>query len=460
MRSRAEVEADLRARLARLAGGERLEAFIRRISPTMPPAAHMAPLIKLIERSRLEPVRACVSWPPRHGKTSTLLHGIAWLIERNPADTCAFAAYGDALARSKSRVARRAALEARVPLAEDSASVSEWRTKAGGGLLATGVGGPLTGQGITGLLVVDDAVKNRAEADSPTFRDTTWEWFNEVAITRLQRGASVIVSGTRWHDDDLIGRLERKGGWEMVRLPALAEAGDPLGRAVGDPLWPEQFPAEALEAIRAQIGEWSFAALYQQRPQPRGAAVFGPAIYFDPAEAWSGYRVVIGADPAATESTRADHSVAVVLAVKGYGPTSVGRVLEVVREQVKIPAFVRTLRALSERHGNAPIAVEAVGGFKAIPQLLAELDPRLRLLEVKMTGDKFVRAQAVAAAWNAGRVQIPRGARWAPEVVAEIAEFTGAGDRHDDVPDALAHAWNAAASSLDGVAAARALAAW
>src|SRR5690606_33510962 len=99
--------------------------------------------------------------------------------------------------------ARRIARDAGVQLADDAQTVREWRTTAGGGLLATGVGGPLTGQGITGLGVVDDPVKNRQEAESALIRDRVWEWFTDVFYTRLEPGASAIVVATRWHQDDL-----------------------------------------------------------------------------------------------------------------------------------------------------------------------------------------------------------------------------------------------------------------
>src|SRR5690606_37096680 len=133
-------------------------------------------IIELVERSTREEVRAVVSMPPRHGKTSTFLHAFAWLLTLDPRLTHAFATYAQELANSKSRTARRIARDAGVQLADDAQTVREWRTTAGGGLLATGVGGPLTGQGITGLGVVDDPVKNRQEAESALIRDRVWEW--------------------------------------------------------------------------------------------------------------------------------------------------------------------------------------------------------------------------------------------------------------------------------------------
>jgi phage terminase large subunit-like protein len=437
-----EVEAELAGLLDQLAGDESLEAFIRRISPHLAPAPHLEPLIRLIERARHERVRALISMPPRHGKTLSILHGLAWWLKNSPADVCAFFSYGDDLARSKSRTARHLAVSAGVKLASDSANLSEWRTTAGGGLLAGGAGGALTGQGVTGLFVIDDPIKNREEADSAVVRNKIDEWIREVALTRLE-GASVLLVQTRWHPDDPSGRLAAAGGWEVLNLQAVAEGADPLGRAPGEALWPERFPIEELDAIRRQIGEWSFAALYQGLPRPRGTAVFGEPSRFD-LEAWrpEAARVVIGADPAASEKTSADYSVACVLAVEGRGDRMTGRVLEIWRGQVAIPKFTERLRALSAKWFNCPIAVEAVGGFKAIPQMLRQVDPLLRLVEVAVRGDKFTRAQPVAAAWNDGRILIPTSAPWVEPFLAEVQAFSGVRDRQDDQVDALAHAWN------------------
>ena len=440
----AEIDREIAATLEVLGGGgERLDEFIVRVAPHHPPPRHVAPLIQLIERARQQRVRVCISWPPRHAKTITVLRGLAWWIKSAPADTCAYFSYGEDLARSKSRLARQFALAAGVKLAADSANLSEWRTLQGGGLLAGGVGGGLTGQGVTGLLVVDDPIKNREEADSQLVRDRIWEWFNEVGYTRLE-GASTLVIGTRWHHDDLIGRLEATGEWQVLNFPAIAEEDDPLGRRPGQALWPERYGVAELEQIRRQIGPWSFASLYEGRPRPRGAAVFGQPTHFDLA-AWKpeGARVMIGADPAASEKTSADYSVALVLAAEGRGDQTTGRILDVFRGQVTIPRFCEELRKLSAKWWNAPIAVEAVGGFKAVPQMLRQVDPLLRLTEVKVRGDKFMRAQAVAAAWNDARVMVPTEARWLAAFLDEVQMFTGVKDRHDDQVDALAHAWNA-----------------
>lgn len=427
-----------------IAGQERLGDFIRRVSPHHPPPPHIRPLISAIERARWKPIRLLVSMPPRHAKTVTILHGLAWWIQNSPYDTCGYVSYSDRQALSKSRICRALAEIAGLTVSGDSAAASEWRTQEGGGLIAAGAMAGITGQGVHGLMVVDDPYKNREEADSAIIREKIWETFNEVVYTRLE-GASVIVCHTRWHEDDLIARLGELGGWEYINLPALAEEKDPIGRMPGDALWPDNFDAAKLNAIRSQIGEWSFAALYQGQPRPRGHTLFGQESYHTD-NSLDGHRLVIYADPAASEKTTADYSVMMCMAVKGSAEKQSGKVLDMWRGQVTVPEFARKLRAFQLAYGEVPVCVESVGGFKAVPQILREIDKSLRVEEDQPKGDKFQRAQAVAAAWNdnPGRVTVPQGAPWLRDFLAEVKTFSGVNDAHDDQVDCLSGCWNRA----------------
>jgi hypothetical protein len=140
-----------------------------------------------------------------------------------------------------------------------------------GGMETAGIGGPITGKGAN-LLIIDDPVKNPAEALSPLYRQKAWDWYASAAYTRLEPDAAIVVIQTRWHPEDLAGRIvaqASKGGepFEILNLPALAEQGDILGRQPGEALWPERFPAERLAEIRQTQGERWFVSLYQQRPE-------------------------------------------------------------------------------------------------------------------------------------------------------------------------------------------------
>lgn len=430
-----------------LYGGESLAEFITRLSPHHPPPRHYAPMLAKLEEARRRPVKVCLSVPPRHGKTTLLQHAIPWWLRMFPGDTCAYASYSDRQAWSKSRVTRAIAGRSDVRLAADAANLAEWRTTAGGGLLSGGAGSGLTGQGVSGLMVVDDPFKNMEEAQSQVIRDKIGEWFDAVVGTR-DEGMSTIVTHTRWHEDDLIGRLASDADFTMINLPALAEENDPLGRAVGDALWPERglasFTKEGLEK-KQKRNPFVFAALYQGRPRPRGAKVFGEPHYYDPSTfSLNGRRIVLAADPAASTKTSADYSAVVVLAVEGWGEDMVAYVLHVYREQVPIPQFAQDLLGLQQRFGNTAINIEAVGGFKAIPQMLTALRANLRINEIVPVGDKFMRAQAVAGAWNSGRVLVPSGDAppWLAPFLEEVGAFSGVNDPRDDQVDALSHAWN------------------
>lgn len=423
-------------------GGETLREFITRLNPSQPPPRHLDPIIEQLELARWSPRKVCISLPPGHAKTTLLLNAIAWWLSMYSADTCGYFSYNAGIANGKSVQARSLAARAGVALSEDTNNKAEWRTTDGGGLLAGGIGGGLTGQRITGLLFLDDPFKNMADATSSAYRDELDEWVKTVALTRLLR-ASVFVIHTRWHDDDLIGRLKKRG-WIVINLPAIANDNDPLGRARGEALWPDLYPLELLLERKIDVGEFNFAALYQGDPRPRGGSVFGQPRYYDP-ETFSidGCRLVLAGDPAASVRTSADYSAAGVLAIKGYGAERVGWILRAWRGQVPIPDFANVLLALQNEFGGTAINVESVGGFKAIPQMLLAIHPDLRINEIIPVGDKFTRAQPVAAAWNTGRLLVPAsGAPWVGPLLDELARFTGVNDKNDDQVDWLAHAWN------------------
>jgi predicted phage terminase large subunit-like protein len=335
--------------------------------------------------------------------------------------------------------------------------MNEWIAKNGSLFACTGRGGPLTGKGFR-RVIVDDPFKNREEAESRLIRDRAYEWFTSTVLTRLEKDArgvdgSVFVVHTRWHEDDLIGRLlgearkfqetngEEGHPWEYVELQALDET-------TGEPLWPEKMSASDLRRRRAMIGEYDWWSLYQQKPRPRGARVFGPPHRCSSPEI-DGARIVIGVDVAITRSSRANWTVAVVLAVRGYGADMRADIVQVVRLQEELPAVCRELKALQQTY-QAPLVVEASGVGRAVPQTLLDTDPDLWVVGVEAVGDKFLRAQPVAAAWNAGRIRVRLHVDSATaEFLRVVCAFSGVGDKEDDDADALAHAWNHALSWVE-----------
>ena len=207
--------------------------------------------------------------PPRHGKSEmTTVRYPVWRLEREPEMSIIVSAYGQGLAQKFSRKSRGIAGR-RFALSTERAAASDWETEKGGSVRSVGVGGGITGHG-GDLIIIDDPVKNREEANSEAYRDRCWEWYQDDLSTRLEPGGAMILIMTRWHMDDLAGRIlggDEASDWEVLTLPALAEENDPLGRAVGEALCPERYDAEWLHAARDRMHR-SFAALYQQRPQP------------------------------------------------------------------------------------------------------------------------------------------------------------------------------------------------
>ncbi len=231
----------LQAELAR----RRLGDFLATLLPSYQAAAHTRLLCEHLERLEAREIRRLIVLaPPRHSKSTHVAQAFpAWYLGRRPSESVIVASYSAELAEAHSRRARGYVADPRYPfetrIAADSSAVNRWATTDGGGLIAAGVGGGLTGHGAD-VLVVDDPVRDREAADSPTIRESTWRWWSEVALTRCQPGAVILLTQTRWHQDDLAGRILNAPGadeWTLLRMPALAEEEeDPLEREEGEAL--------------------------------------------------------------------------------------------------------------------------------------------------------------------------------------------------------------------------------
>ncbi|RME86621.1 MAG: hypothetical protein D6785_03010, partial [Planctomycetota bacterium] len=217
-------------------------------------------LLLEVFRGRLS--KLLLSCPPRHGKSELISKYFpAWWILHKPHDRIILASYEAHFAEHWGRKVRELVEEYGkyfgVTLRKDSKRAASWETMAGGGMYTAGVGGPITGKGAN-LLILDDPIKNAEQALSKTYREKTWDWFNSTAYTRLEPGGSVIVMHTRWHEDDLAGRLKNTGKYLFINFPAIADQDDSLGREPGFALWPERFPVETLLEIKNQIGSYWF----------------------------------------------------------------------------------------------------------------------------------------------------------------------------------------------------------
>ena len=231
---------------------------------------------KLEKVARGEIKRLMIFVPPRHGKSELASIDLpAWYLGNNPDKEIITASYSADLAQDFGGKTRNL-IEDEVyqdifslRLRQDERAKAKWLTKEGGSYTSVGIGGAITGRGAN-LLIIDDPLKNREEADSEVIREKIWSWYKSTAYTRLEKDGAVILILTRWHYDDLAGRLleaENDGGdkWEVVKYPAIATE-DEKHRKEGEALWSWKYNLETLEQIKNVEGLMEWSALYQQNP--------------------------------------------------------------------------------------------------------------------------------------------------------------------------------------------------
>jgi hypothetical protein len=272
-----------------------------------------------------ERLQVMLTCPPRHGKSQRASRwGPLWYLRRHPEHRVMIACYGADLADDHGRWVRdqlkeySPTLGVKLHPASHAANRFDLEQRRGssvrGGMVTAGVGGALNGKGFN-LGIIDDPFKGHDDAASPAQRDRIWEWYRSVFFTRRAPGASLILINTRWHEDDLSGRLlqHEPHRWLQIDLPALADSPhDPLHRDIGDPLWPEQYDAAELADIRESVGERVWYALYQQKPRPLEGGVWKWAWITShriAPKAWPGItptRIVVAVDHAGGDSMRND----------------------------------------------------------------------------------------------------------------------------------------------------------
>lgn len=408
---------------------EPLGDFIARLTPKHAPIPeHLARVVALGEQTRQREVFATISMPPRFGKTITLAHLLAWRTLYDPACLNFYATFGADLSIHTSRIVRKLVRQAGVPLSEEAQSVHDWRTIFDGGLKATSVGGDVTGRGCNGgLIVADDLVKGREQAESKLARDRAWDWFRDDLMSRLQPGASLIVNMTRWHDDDVIGRLlvDSLGlEWVHIELPAVigadGDAADEREDSDARALWPSQYPLDRLAPIRAR-GEHGWWSLYQQKPYPRGGVMFDRNWFTVVPSGGKGGRCVRGWDLAA--STERDSAATAGVKIRLVD----GKVIieDVVWKQ-GTPAEVEALIvATAQQDGyevEQSLPQDPGQAGKSQKTYLASKLHGYRVHFSTETGSKELRAEPLAAQAQIGNVLMVR-APWNDATLAELASF-------------------------------------
>lgn len=399
--------------------------------------------------------RLLIFMQPRIGKSLNVSQLYpSFFIGRHPDVRLMTASYGASLAYRNSRVVRNLIRSDRyakffpgVQLASDSHSVKEWNIEGrNGGMIAAGVKGGLTGHGAK-LLIIDDPIKSRAEAESATVRERLKEFWGD-AYTRLEEpGAAVIVMHTRWHEDDLAGFLlkEFPKDWVVLSLPALAEEGDPLGRQPGEALWPARYPVEVLLKTRDMLGDYRFSAEYQQTPRAKEGRLFDTAlieIVNDPPPCT---QIVRFYDLAITEKSNADYTAGVKL-----GVTEDERfvILHVSRVQKEAPAVQELIvQNAIDDSTDVPIRLEAEKAGIIQLQYLLE-DGRMRPYTIDAVpphGDKYTRAGPFAVRVNNKRVLMVKG-EWNRAYLDELAMFPKGSN--DDQVDASSGAYDMLGNGL------------
>jgi len=337
-------------------------------------------------------------------------------------------------------------------VARESRGAGRFSLGDGGEYFAAGVRGPITGRRAD-LIIIDDPVKSWAEAESPGVRDALYDWYRAELTARLKPGGRMVLIMTRWHEDDLAGRLlAAEGGWTALRLPALAMAGDALGRQPGEALWPEWQDEAAIARRRVEVGERTFAAMYQQMPRPPESALFNVAKIEILAAAPLLARCVRAWDLAASlaqPGRNPDYTVGLKL-----GLTEARRlvVLDVVRMQGSPAQVEARILAVARLDGVATVLALPQDPGQAGAAQIAMLSRSLmgfHVVATPETGQKINRAMPAATQVDAGNLAV-LAAPWNDAFLAELRAFPDS--YKDDQVDALSRAVNTMATASFGMA--------
>jgi predicted phage terminase large subunit-like protein len=413
------------------------------------PAAHHRLLLTELEAiAEGQSDRLMILMPPGSAKSTyaSVVFPVWWFL-RHPASSIIAASHTSDLAGFFGRQVRNLIAENSKQLgydvAPDTRGANRWLTTRRGSYFAVGVRGPITGRRAD-LAIIDDPIKSHAEADSVTFRDNVWNWYRADLATRLRPQGRVVLIMTRWHEDDLGGRLLAQDGseWRIIRLPAFAENDDPLGRRPGAPLWPDWEDAAALARKRQTVGTRVWSALFQQKPAPPGGSLFRVAsirvidhVEADerpPVRAWDLASTVDNGhnDP--------DWTVGVKLQRDAYGMFTVMDVVRLRGSPLAVGELVARTAEMDGRHVviGLPLDPGAAGKF-AVSHITARL-AGYRVLTSREAGSKITRAGPVASQVEAGNLALLRGS-WNRIFVDELSDFPYG--RKDDQVDALSRAF-------------------
>jgi len=419
----------------------------------------IAAALEEVEAGRIK--RLIISCPPRHGKSELASRLFpAWYMGKHPDKNVILATYADSLAWDFGRNVRdilTSSLYGQIfpetELKQGAASIDRLEMTKDGTLFFVGRGSGVTGRG-GDIILLDDPLKDRREADSPTIREHLWMWFTQVLSSRLMTdtGAIVVIT-TRWHEDDIVGRLtdptspfyneEEASQWRIIDLPAIAGENDILGRKAGEVLWPERFSPKFFESIRRTDAR-GFQALYQGRPTPEdGTFIKADSILTYTRMSDIPHRDYLrfygASDHAVSESQGRDKTCLMVVGVDENDTIWV--MPDIYWGQGATDQVVEIWLALMERYrpqlwwGERGHISRSIGPF--LRKRMIEKNIYCAIDEITPVGDKRQRAQSIQARMAMGKVRFPQFTRWFGDARDQMLKFPQG--VHDDFVDALAY---------------------
>ena len=369
----------------------------------------------------------------------------SYFLGRNPEKRVIEVSYGDDLAKefgdaNRSKIAEHGMELFGITLSQAQASKVAWNLEGhNGGMISVGVGGGITGKGAD-LLIIDDPIKNREEAESETYRrKLKAEWESSI-YTRLHPGAAIIIILTRWHEADLAGTLLEQNGeeWKVLSLTCLCESDDdPLGRKIGEALWPEHgFDERWCEETKRAVGSYAWASLYQQHPSPPEGGILKRGLFKFYEKLPDNLNQALQSwDCTFKEADTNDFVAGHVWAKKGPNYYMLDRI----HDRMGISDTMLGVETLAAKWPNARAkCIEEAANGAAVIELLSKKIPGL--IPVNPMGGKVSRAQAILPYLEAGNIYLPHPsiAPWIHDFIEECASFPNAA--HDDDVDAMTQA--------------------
>lgn len=430
--------------------------------------------------------RLIIQAPPRHSKTEFVSRRFsAYLLGLNPALHIIGTSYAADLANRNNRDIQRIIDEDRYIRLFPGTRISSAGNLGGvkphgakrtsnffeiigtmGSYRSAGVDGGITGMGFD-IGIIDDPHKNRKEAESQVMRDAAWDWYTSTFLTRMdEEDAAIVVIQTRWHEDDLTGRLlalaksnPEADQWEVINLPAVMDEdlesvrawGD--NRKIGEALWPDKFPIKMLNSLKASQGAYDWESLYQQRPFPPGGRKIKTERfkYVDRENVPASVRWCFFGDLAVSSKTNADYTA---MGFIGYDSNGDVYLRDVTRHQKEWPDTKKIMLDIIDRHRPPMGGIEKAGQQQGF---IDDLNREQKLLDIPLTlqhcpvdKDKLTRALPWIAKVDEEKFHIVNGA-WVDDFLTECAKFTGAGDLHDDQIDMVSGGYELVVSTYSNL---------